>query len=41
MGYCDKILKDKLQILQDRAARVITGARSVMTRLDQVIFCKA
>ena len=24
---CDKILKDKLQILQNRAARVITGAR--------------
>jgi hypothetical protein len=26
-GTCDKILKDKLQILQNRAARVITGAR--------------
>jgi hypothetical protein len=24
---CDKILKDKLQILQNRAARVTTGAR--------------
>jgi hypothetical protein len=24
---CDKILKDKLQILQNRAARVITGTR--------------
>jgi hypothetical protein len=30
---CDKILKDRLQILQNRAARVITGARYMMIRI--------